>query len=158
MRVCILRRGHGAHATALLAIVLAGATAFGAAVAAEEFVLIRNAKNPVTNLTRAEVKDMAVGKKKVWPQGQSIVVQMVWGPAGSPELGWFATAVVGAPEATLMAKVRQEVFKGEMRRPIVAPAEKDCLEAVAADPGALGVVRASTAKHLPPDLAVVSVR
>ena len=158
MRVCVLRSGRSAHATALLAIVVVGGASFGAAVAAEEFVLIRNAKNPVTNLTRAEVKDMAVGKKKVWPQGQNTVVQMVWGPAGSPELGWFATAVVGAPEATLMAKVRQEVFKGEMRKPIVAAAESDCLEAVASDAGGLGVVRASATDHLPPTVAVVAVR
>ena len=99
---------------------------------------------------------MAVGKQKVWPQGT--VVQMVLGPAGSPELGWFTSAVVGAPEATFLAKVRQEVFKGEMRRPIVASVDKDCLEAVASDPGALGVIRASAASNLPPEVAVVGLR
>ena len=153
MRVCVLSFG----LKVVLAMAVAAALAAGGAVAADDFVLIRNVKNPVTKLTRTEIKDMAVGKKKVWPQGQQ-VVQMVLGPSGSPELGWFSTVVVGAPEATFMAKVRQEVFKGEMRRPIVAPAENDCLEAVGADPGALGVVRASAAGHLPPSVALVALR
>jgi len=144
MRVCLL--------IALLGLDIAPTTP---ATAEDAFVLIRNARNPVTNLTRAEIKDMAVGKKKIWPRGT--VVQMVLGPVGSPELGWFSTVVVGAPEATFMAKVRQEVFKGEMRRPIIAT-EKDCLDAVAADPGGLGVIRAAAAAKLPPDVAVVSVR
>lgn len=152
MRVRILSAGSKIVFGAVMAAVLA----WSDVTAADDFVLIRNAKNPVTKLTRGEVKEMAVGKKKVWPQGQ--IVQMVLGPSGSPELGWFASTVVGAPEATFMAKVRQEVFKGEMRRPIVATAESDCLEAVGADPGALGVVRASTASHLPASVALVALR
>jgi ABC-type phosphate transport system substrate-binding protein len=158
VRVRVLKNRGGRRATALAAtLALIAAAALGTGAAAEnDYVLIRNARNPVTKLTRSELKDMAIGKKKVWPQGQ--VVQMVLGPAGSPELGWFTSTVVGAPEATFLAKVRQEVFKGEMRKPIVATGDKDCFEAVASDPGALGVVRASTASNLPPEVALVTIR
>jgi hypothetical protein len=83
---------------------------------------------------------------------------LVLAPVGSPELEWFTSAVVGAPEATFMAKVRQEVFKGEMRKPIVAADEKDCVAAVSADPGALGTVAAAAIKILPATVAVISVR
>jgi hypothetical protein len=139
-----------------LAAVAAGLGHGAVSAAGEEFVLIRNGKNPVTRLSPGDVKDMAVGKKRVWPDGP--VVQMVLGPAGSPELHWLSATLLGAPEATYLARVRQEVFKGEMRRPIVATVERECVDAVATYPGALGVVRAATARRLPPSVSVVSVR
>jgi CheY-like chemotaxis protein len=49
------------------------------------------------------------------------------------------------PEQTLTAKIRREVFKGEMRKPLVAASEKDCLSAVAAD----RVPSASSARRAP---------
>jgi len=113
-------------ATLLLGVVLIAGMG---TVYADEFVLVRNARNPTASLSRSQIKEMAVGKRKIWPHG--VVVQMVLGPPGSPELGWFASAVVGAPEATFVARVRQEVFKGEMRKPIVPPLENERLEAVA---------------------------
>jgi hypothetical protein len=131
-------------------IVLAGAAY------ADDFVLVRNARNPITTLSRSQIKDMAVGKKKVWPHG--VLVQMVLSPPGSPELEWFATSVIGAPEATFVARVRQEVFKGEMRKPVAAALEKERLDAVAADPGALAVVSAAAARRLPPEIAVVTIK
>jgi hypothetical protein len=125
-------------------------------VRADAFVLVRHAKNPVHTLSKPEIKDMATGKRKVWPHG--VVVQMVLPPPGSAELAWLASAVIGVPESTFMARVRQEVFKGEMRKPIAAPTEKECLAAIAADPGGLGVVSAATARSLPADVAVVAIR
>ena len=123
---------------------------------ADEFVLVRNAKNPVKALSKTEVKDMATGKRKVWSHG--VVVQVVLAPPGSAELAWLASVVIGVPESTFMARVRQEVFKGEMRKPVMAQSEKVCLAAIAADLGGLGVVTAATARSLPPEVAVVGLR
>jgi hypothetical protein len=122
---------------------------------ADDYLLVRNAKNPTTRLAQNELRDMAVGKKKVWPHGE--VVQLVLGASASAELEWFATVIVGVPEKTFRARVRQEVFKGEMRKPIIAANDRDCLIAVAADPGALGVVSAASAKKLPPEVVLVAV-
>lgn len=125
-------------------------------LAGNDFVLIRNAKNPTTGLPRVDIKDMAVGKKKTWSSGAAVV--LVIGEAGSPELEWFATAVIGASAGALMTKIKQEVFKGELRKPVMAATDKDCLAAVAADPGAFGVVSAATAKALPAEVALLSVQ
>lgn len=120
---------------------------------ADGFVLIRNARNSTTSVSRAEIKDMAVGKKKVW--GSGAAVQVVLGPTGSGPLGWFAS-LLGVPESTLMSKIRQEVFKGEMKKPIIAASEQECLAAVGANLGAFGIVSAATAQSLPPDVAILS--
>ncbi len=122
----------------------------------DDFVLIRNARNPTTSLSRPEAKDMAIGKKKLWPHGG--VVTMVLTPAGSPALAWFASTICGVNESSLVSKIKQEVFKGELRKPTIATSETDVLLAVAADEGALGMVRAEAAKSLPATVAIVARR
>ena len=126
-----------------------------AAGAADAFVLIRNAKNPTTAVSKAELKEMVVGQKKVW--GKGAAVQVVLAPPGSAALGWLASSQLGVEEGTLMSKIKQEVFKGEMKKPITAASDKDCLAAVAGDPGGVGVVSAEAAKSLPADVAILSV-
>jgi hypothetical protein len=122
---------------------------------AGSFVLVRNAKNGTSSVSRAELKDMAIGKRKVWSSGAA--VQAVLAPAGSPELAWLAS-LLGVSDSTLMAKIRQEVFKGEMKKPITAATDQECANAVAGDPGAFGVVSAETAKAMSSTLGVLSVQ
>lgn len=98
---------------------------------------------------------MALGKKKAWASGAP--VQLVLAPVGSPPMKWFATLAAGISDETLVAKIKQEVFKGELRRPVIAGTDQDCLKAVAADPGALGIVSAEAAKTLPAGITVLVV-
>lgn len=126
-----------------------------AARAGGSLVLVRNVKNTTSSLSRAELKDMAIGKRKVWSSGAA--VQVVLGPPSSPELAWIAS-LLGVSESTLLAKIRQEVFKGEMRKPITAASDQECAAAVSTDPGAFGVVSADTAKARSASLAVLSVQ
>jgi ABC-type phosphate transport system substrate-binding protein len=138
-----------------------GAAAFFAAPpprparAGGPFVLVRNVKNSTSSLSRAELKDMAIGKRKVWSSGAA--VQVVLGPPGSPELAWIAS-LLGVSDSTLMAKIRQEVFKGEMKRPITAANDQECAAAVSTDQGAFGVVSADTAKAMSASLGALSVQ
>jgi hypothetical protein len=145
-------------AWSVLALMLS--TTFARAVIAndlaDDFVLVRNTRNTTASVSRGDVKDLSVGKRKTW--GSGAVVQLVLPPAGTPALGWFASAVVGVPEDALMNKIRQEVFKGELRKPLTAASDKDTLSAVAADPGTLGIVHAASAKSLPGAVAVLSIR
>jgi hypothetical protein len=107
-------------------------------------------------VSKTELKDMAIGRKKAWPSGAP--VQLVLEAVGTPEMKWFALYAAAISDDTLAAKMKQEVFKGELRRPIVVSSDKSCVNAVANDPGAVGVVSAETAKSLPDGVTVLAVQ
>jgi hypothetical protein len=123
---------------------------------AVEFVLIHNARTGTASVTRNELKDMAIGRRKVWPSGTP--VQLVLQSVGTPEMKWFAIFAAGISDDTLANKMKQEVFKGELRRPISVTSDKGCVNAVANDPGAVGIVSAETAKSLPEGVTVLAVQ
>jgi hypothetical protein len=123
---------------------------------AVEFVLIHNVKTGQTSVSKSELKDMAIGRRKTWSSGAP--VQMVLQAVGTPELKWFAIFAAGISDDTLANKMKQEVFKGELRRPIAVSSDKGCVNAVANDPGGVGVVSAETAKSLPDGVAVLAVQ
>jgi hypothetical protein len=140
----------------LAATALAGLIALGSGAARPDgYAMIRNGRSGAGSLTRAQIKDMATGRRRTWPRGP--VVVLVLPRAGTPELAWFARSVIGMPENALLARIREQVFKGEMRRPITAATEQDVLTAVAADPGALGVVHQETTGKLPDGVAPLTV-
>jgi hypothetical protein len=107
-------------------------------------------------LAPAQAKEMAIGKRKVWPHGA--VVGLVLTQVGTPELGWFAARVCGVADAALMAKIKQEVFKGELRKPVIVSSSGDVVAAVAADEGALGIVRADAIKGGASGVAILSLK
>src|SRR4051812_39248862 len=74
---------------------------------AVEFVLIHNAKTGTNSVSKTELKDMAIGRKKAWPSGAP--VQLVLEAVGSPEMKWFALYAAGISDETLAAKMKQEV-------------------------------------------------
>ena len=123
---------------------------------AVEFVLIHNVKTGQTSVSKTELKDMAIGRRKTWSSGAP--VQLVLQPVGTPEMKWFAVFAAGISDDTLANKMKQEVFKGELRRPIAVSSDKGCVNAVANDPGGVGVVSAETAKSLPEGVAVLAVQ
>jgi hypothetical protein len=163
MRLRVLNRirsfgGRWSPAVRIAAVLLFAAVVCFSARAAwsDEFVLIRNAKNPATSLEAAHAKEMAIGKRKTWPNGA--VVGLVLTPLGSPELGWFATRVCGVADGALIAKIKQEVFKGELRKPAIVASSADVVAAVAADEGALGVVKADAIKDSTPGVAILTLK
>ena len=141
----------------LMVAMLVAAALWGRAgsARADDFVVIRNAKNTTTALSAADAKSMAIGKKKTWPGGA--VVLMVLPAVDSPALGWFASTICGVSGSSLMAKIKQEVFKGELRKPVIAASPKEVIDAVAADDGAMGIVAAGDAKALPASVATLTV-
>lgn len=151
----------GFHARAVLGaglvVFLCAAVAWPLRLAlAVEFVLIHNAKTGTSSVSKTELKDMAIGRKKAWPSGAP--VQLVLESVGAPEMKWFALYAAGISDDTLAAKMKQEVFKGELRRPINVTSDKSCVNAVANDPGGVGVVSAETAKSLPDGVTVLAVQ
>jgi hypothetical protein len=139
-----------------LALVLCAVVWPARTALAEDFVLVHNAKTATQSLTKSELKDMAIGRKKVWKSG--VPVQLVLSPVGAPEMKWFSIFATGISEETLAAKMKQEIFKGELRRPVIVLSDKDCLTAVAADAGAVGVVSSEAAKSLPAGVTLLAVQ
>jgi ABC-type phosphate transport system substrate-binding protein len=140
--------------TLLLAV--AALSAFAPTAWSDDFVIIRNVKNPNTSITPAQAKEMAIGKRKIWPHGA--VVGLVLTQVGSPELGWFASRVCGVADAALMAKIKQEVFKGELRKPVIVGSSGEVVAAVAADEGAFGIVRADAIKNGAPGVVILALK
>jgi hypothetical protein len=143
--------------------VLAAAAALAVTVAVlptparpEGFALIRNARNTRSTLTRGQLKEIALGKRKTWPHGP--VAVLVLPRPGTPELAWFASSAIGVPEDVLLARIREQVFKGEMRKPISAATDQDALAAVASEVGTIGVVRDELAKKLPDGVALLTLQ
>ena len=149
MRLCVLRRAVWVGIAA--ALLLRAAPAW-----CQDYVLIRNARNPATSISATQAKEMAIGKRKIWPQGA--VVGLVLTQVGTPQLDWFAASVCGVKVTALMSKIKQEVFKGELRKPVIVELDKDVVNAVAADEGALGIVSVDAAKHLPATVATLGLQ
>ena len=143
----------------LLAMVRVMAMAMAVSTAgsawADDFVLVRNASNPIDVLQPNDVKDVYTGKRKQWKNGGE--VRVVLTGEDSPELIWLASTFFGVNTRALMSKIRQEVFKGEMNKPISSLKGQDTIEKIAANEGAIGVVSAATAKSLPSSVVAMQV-
>jgi ABC-type phosphate transport system substrate-binding protein len=117
------------------------------------FVFLKNTKNDTAQGNREELKDLYTGRKKGWKNGTEAAI--VLNAPGTPELSWIADQLIGASEDILLAKIKQEVFKGEMKKPATAASAQECIAAVQKIPGAVCVVDAGAAKGLPDGVAVL---
>lgn len=128
---------------------------FCSSALADDFVFVRNASNPSAKLQAAEVKELYTGKRKEWSSGAS--VQVVLTGESSPELGWLASTFFGVNARSLLSKIKQEVFKGEMTKPVLVENEQETIEKLKGLKGGIGIVSAAAAKSLPSSLATVEV-
>lgn len=133
----------------LLAVLLLG---FSGAAAAE-MVVIKNAKTEPAKITKTELKEFLTGKTKFWKNGKA--VQVVLGGEGTPESAWVAGFVFGVGESAMITKMKQETFKGELRKPVACTSGDECAAAVKANEGGLGVVTSET--KLPAGVEVLAV-
>jgi len=138
-----------------LAMFLLATTLFASAVRADGFVFIRHARSSTTTVSASEVREMLTGKTKQWRGGA--VVQVVLPPEGGPAMKWLAESVFGVTEKVLLTKIRQEVFKGEMRKPLTSASDTQSIELVKAHAGGLGAVTADAARALPEGVAILTV-
>ncbi len=122
---------------------------------ADDFVLVRNAANPTAQLGESDIKDIYMGRKKEWSSGSP--VQLVLTGESSPELAWLANSFFGVNARSLLSKIKQEVFKGEMQKPINVENEADTIEKLKTAKGGIGIVSAAAAKSLPSSVATIQV-
>ena len=118
---------------------------------ADGFVVIRNAASDVAAIRKDDLYKVYTGETKVLG---SAVVQTVIGKEDSGELQWLA-ALFDMRAKDLLSRIKQQVFSGEMRRPIVAKTQDEAIAAVQSNRGGVAVVPASAVASLPRDVAVM---
>ena len=137
---------------ALVALGVLAALAVARPARAGGFVVLVNRANPVVELSRAELKRLVTGTIKQWDSGA--VVQLGIIPSDAPETQYLASILDSTPRE-LLARIQEQVFKGELRRPVVLRSSADCVAFVRVSPGA--VCAASDAEALPPEAHVLVV-
>jgi hypothetical protein len=135
-------------AATLIVVLFAGGSA-----KAGDFVFVRNAGNGSTEASKEEMRDVFTGKKTSWKGGTKVEVGL--GPSGSAEVKWLAQELIGASEDILLAKIKQEVFKGDMKKPTTVGSAAECIAFVKKSAGGVCVVDADSAKSLPDGVAVL---
>ena len=136
---------------ALAAVSLASGPAYGAD---DGFVLVCNTKASTQALSKSEVRSLYTGKVKTL--GGNAVVVVIRSDDDVP-FTEFADQVFGVPAKTLLAKIKQEVFKGEMSKPAKAETDDDVLRLVGGSPGMIGVVSSQAGSHLPKTVTAVAI-
>lgn len=119
----------------------------------EGVVLLVNVANPVTTLGPVELRRAFTGGIKQWSHGA--VVQVGLSGTDTPELRFVASRLDMTPRE-LVSRVQEQVFKGEMRRPLMLRSSGECVGLARSNPGALcAAVRPAS---LPPEVKAVTLR
>jgi hypothetical protein len=136
-----------------IAVVAFALLAFGGTAFAGDFVFVKNAQNDTAQASKDELKEIFSGKSSSWKNGQKVELGLA--PTGSPELKWVAQELFGTSDDNLMAKIKQQVFKGDMKKPAQAGSAQECFALVKKSAGGLCLVDAETAKSLPEGVALL---
>lgn len=105
------------------------------------FVLVVNKANPVASLTPSTLKRLCTGVTKTWDGGS--VVQLGIIAADTPETKFLATTLDTTPRE-MLSLIQQQIFKGELRRPVALRSSAECVALAASNPGAICVAAAGT--------------
>jgi hypothetical protein len=119
------------------------------------YVLVRNARNPVAKLSREAVKGMFSGRITTWDTGNQVV--LVIGSEDAPAMIWLAPTLFGVSTKTLLIKIKQQVFRGEMPHPLSANDDGSTLTRVASSADVAGFVSEQAAKSLPAGIAIIAI-
>ncbi len=106
------------------------------------FNVVVNKANPVSTLSRSELKRLVTGGTKTWSSGA--VVQLGVIPSDAAETAHLASLLETSPRE-LLGVIQQQVFKGEARRPVVLRSSADCVAMVSSNPGGFCVASGATA-------------
>jgi hypothetical protein len=137
---------------ALFVALAASVTGLPNAGAAGGFVIVVNAANPLSSLSRSDVKGALTGRTKQWASGA--VVQLGIIPADVAETQYLAGLVDLTPRE-LLAHIQEQIFKGELRRPVTLHSSAECVAFARSSPGA--ICAASDSVPLTPEVRAVVV-
>jgi ABC-type phosphate transport system substrate-binding protein len=143
------RRSSAARLSLLCAVLLWTGTARA------DYVVVRNAKNPTAKLSKDAVKKVFSGRTRTWPNGEAVV--LVIGSEDSPAMHWLASTIFGVSAKTFLAKIKQDVFKGDVPRPLPANDDRGTIKKIQSAAGVVGVVSDAAAKSLPADVVSIAL-
>jgi ABC-type phosphate transport system substrate-binding protein len=136
----------GLAATLLLALVPSSP------LRAQGWVVIVNAQNPVTEMSRDDVSRLMLKKTAKWKTGADVFPIDLGNETVKDA---FCKAVHGRPASAIKSYWQQQLFAGKDVPPPEMAAEKDVIGFVRANPNAIGYVSASA--DLGPGVKVVAV-
>jgi len=120
---------------------------------AGDFLLLVNESNPITRISRADLKRAVTGTTKQWGNGAVVLLGLI--PRDVPETQYLGSLVEMSPR-DLIERIQEQVFRGEMRRPVVLKSSQDCLAFARVSPGAICVAAAGS--PIPPEARVLAVQ
>ena len=118
------------------------ATAPAPAAVEAGFVLIANAANPATSISKIDATRIFLRKARAWP-GSSLAADPVDQKESSPARREFLTAIMGKDAAGMNAYWQSQLFVGRTTPPPVKASDADVIAFVAASKGGIGYVAAS---------------
>lgn len=105
------------------------------------FVLIANAGNPATTISKLDVTRIFMKKARAWP-GAGLSADPVDQRDASPARKEFLAAVIGRDAGAMNAYWQSQLFVGRTAPPPVKASDADVIAFVAAAKGAIGYVSA----------------
>jgi hypothetical protein len=117
------------------------------------FLMLVNRANPVASISRADLKRTISGAIKQWDNGAVVQLGVIAGDV--PETQYLASLLDMTPR-DLMARIQEQVFKGELRRPVLLRSSADCAAFARSKAGALCV--AAEGEPIPPEARAVPVQ
>jgi ABC-type phosphate transport system substrate-binding protein len=114
------------------------------AVAQAGFVMIANAANPATSISKLDATRIFLRKARAWP-GSSLPADPVDQKESSPARKEFLSAVMGKDAAGMNAYWQSQLFVGRTTPPPVKGSDADVIAFVAAAKGGIGYVSAGVA-------------
>ncbi|HEX3758265.1 MAG TPA: hypothetical protein VHW23_06145 [Kofleriaceae bacterium] len=139
---------------ALAAVIALAITGAPPPAAADGFALVCNAKAATASLSKSDVRALYTGKAKTIA-GNAVTV--VVRPEDDAPFVQFVDQIFAIPTGTLLSKIKQEVFKGEMQKPVKAATDDEVIQAVGGAPGMIGVVSTQATSHLPKTVTVIAI-
>jgi len=113
-----------------------------AAAADDDLVVVVNKSNPVENLTKAQLRKIVLGGQEAWSAGKRVT--LVLRAPGQPDREGVLRTICGMNEDGFSQYVMRAVFNGETSNSAKVVATDEAVrDAVAAQPGAIGFLRAA---------------
>ena len=126
----------------------------GMASAHAEGFLVAHHKSNATAVDSETLRKAFTGRLKQWDSG-SVVQTAVINNESAPETVFLATTI-GMKPGELLNRVQQDVFRGELKRPMTLKSSADCVAAAKSNPGVVCIAAEGT--PLAPEVVATAVK
>ncbi len=104
---------------------------------AQDFKIVVNKKNPISALSKSDIKKIYTGKKKAWDNGSTIIPIVL---KKSPVFGKFLKQAVHKNNSQFNSFWKRAVFTGTGNPPKEFSTDKEVINFISQNPQAIGFV------------------